>query len=146
MLKKIFTFFVLLSIWFFQMPVLVSACVPNFRWDYTVEGNCTWPGNYTVRWNINVGTRTVTVPTWRTIWVNLAAQRVTFTSGRINFQWSASMRYTNSGGYYISMSHSSNSWFRNCPSWMRVLNMTPSGYQGSSVTWRPASGVFYCWK
>ena len=145
-MKKVLYIFMIVSI-FFSSVFIANAvdCAPKFRWDYIVEGSCTWPGNYKVFWDIIVGDKIITVPNGRIIGIDLMSKKATFTLGKILFLGSWKMTNTNSSGYYIAINYWAGGT-TNCPAGYSLLTMAINGYYVWGVLTRPSSGTFYCWK
>ena len=117
-----------------------ADCKVKWNGTYNVEANCTWPGNYKVYGDINVGTRTVTIPTGRVMGIDLNNQKITFTTGKILMSGTAKIDNSVSTRYKIQVPYTRGTGVfnvTNCPSGFNVLNRinnnTPTGYQGSTV-------------
>jgi hypothetical protein len=145
-MKKVLVILLLISMWINTLAIANAAnCAPKFRGDYTVEANCTWPGDYKVFGDIIVGDNTITVPDGRTVGIDLLTQKATFTTGKILFQGSAKMVNTSASWYYVAISYGV--WgITNCPSWYSLLTMTRDNYYAGAPIWRPSSWTIYCWK
>ncbi len=103
------------------------ACHPRWDGTRTVEANCDFPASVRIYGDVIVWPYTVTVPNWVVFWVNLVANKVTFTTWKILFQWTAKMdgsvatRYTQTA-WYVATAYVV--WWSttSCPGGMSVLN------------------------
>lgn len=163
-MKKIIFYICILTVLVGIPLVFANAvdCKPNFTGNYTVEGNCTWPAGWIkVFGDMNVWTRTITVPTGRVLWINLGSNKATFSTWKILFTGSARMDNSVGNRYYETRSFSSSSVITACPPWFRALNRVaptlPTAYQVNSVSSPNSSdglsilnagptGSFYCGK
>lgn len=124
-------------------------CVPSWNWDWVVEWDCTYPSWwYKVYGNIIVWDKTVTIPNWVTIGIDLSVNRITFTTGKILLQGSAKIDNSVSSRKVVMITYTT--WVANyttpCPAWMVVLNSTWT-WPLSGIEWMPAwTWIIYCWK
>lgn len=143
-LTWVFTLILFFSTFAFANAV---TCEPPFNGVWNVTGNCTYPTTgIKVYGDINVGNATITVPTGAVLWINLGTNKVTFSSGKILFQWSWKMDNSVSSRNFITISYSASSSRTNCPSGYRIVNTAWNNYQWSTVTSVAASGTIRCWK
>lgn len=156
-MKKIFSHILIITL-FATLPLTfanAANCEPTFNRNYTVEGTCTWPGNYKVYGNITVGAYTVTIPTALVMWINLAAQKITFSTGKILLQGTSKIDNSVSTRYYKQKAFTS--WTNsitvtNCMAGgyevLNKINATvPTAYQWSTIQWiAQQSGTMNCGK
>lgn len=149
MFKRVCTYIFLFFISYFGWIWFANAvtCKPPFNGNWTVPANCTYPsGGIKVYGDINVGSRTITVPTGIVLWINLGSNKVTFSSGKILFQWNSRMDNSVSRRNFITVSYSSNSGRQNCPSGWRIVNTSWNAFQWSNVSNVASSWTFRCGK
>lgn len=154
-MKKILSY-ILLVVILVGMPLsFANAADCKVRWNghYTVEANCTWPGNYKVYGNIYVWDKTITIPANRTMWINLASNKITFTTGKILIDATSKIDNSVSTRYLKTKAYTAWVWTINittCQSWFNVLNRiaptVPTWFQWWSETTVAQNGTIQCGK
>lgn len=144
---KIFSVVALFATWI-AMYAHANAvdCEPTFNRNYTVEGNCTWPGAYKVYGDIIVADKVVTIETGDVVGIDLSTNKVTFTTGRMDFSGDGKMDNSVSARYYVTLSFTNSSTVTSCPAGYEVLNTTPDDYQGATITSLSPTWSLYCGK
>jgi len=121
------------------------TCQPPFNGTYNVTTSCTYPAwGIRVYGNINVWAHTITVPSGRVLGINLASNKVTFTSGKILFQGTAKMDNSVSARNLVTVSYTASTHIRNCPTGYSVLNTAGTAFQWWWVTNVGSSGTIRC--
>lgn len=128
-----------------------ADCKVKWNGTYNVEANCTWPWNYKVYGDINVGTRTVTIPTGRVMGINLASNKITFSTGKILMSGTAKIDNSVSTRYKIQVAYTRGTGVfnvTNCPSGFNVLNQingtNPTAYQWGTAKTVAQNGNINC--
>lgn len=128
------------------MHVSAADCEPPFNGDWVVTADCDYPaGGYKVYWDITVGEYVITVPTGVSFGIDLTTNKITFTTGRIDFQWTATMNDSVTARNYVDVAYTSGT-STSCPSWYAVANTAGTAFQW--WTWQAVatSGTIRCGK
>ncbi len=139
-------------------------CIPSWNWNRTVEQNCSFPSWWKkIYWNINVWNKTITIPNWVVMWINLSSNKITFSGGKILLQWNAKIDNSVSNRHYITKSYSIRYWgvssssasnaidcnhwaCTSCPAWTKAMNSSRNWVQSSSPRSVWNAGTMYCAK
>lgn len=142
--KKIFLILLIgVSLWLQNLSANAVACQPKWDGTRTVEANCDLPASGRIYGDITVWPYTVTVPTWTVLWINLATNKVTFTTWKILFQWTAKMDASVSNRFSVAINYVVSGWVTNCPAGMSVLNAWQTGFE-AWVNYVSGAGTMYC--
>jgi len=159
---------ILLTIIIFTLWLqLASAATCNLwsewwiNWNWSISSDCTLPtGPHYVDWDITVWSTVLTIPTEAMLVMDLATNKITFSTGKALLTWTALIKYAWSFMLYNwtdsnSSSDSSRTDCTNqpflctsCPSWWTAINPTslsdaPSSLTSSNVT--PNTRVYCRW-
>ncbi len=162
---KIFTFLVFTSLFFsLAWRVYAADCVLPYDGSWTVSSNCTWPDGYKIYGDIVVWSYTITMWANDDMWIDLATNKITFTTWKIDLATTARIDNHITTRYYVSRTYSTvwtwvdcngAGWNQctHCPSPMLVFD-TASGtppsaawttnFRWATVRSMPSSWTFYC--
>lgn len=98
-----------------------ARCRPTWHGKWTATQNCDFPHGVKVYGDMDIWDKVIRVPTGSTMWFDLTNNKITFTTGRIEFEWTANMDTTGSVSArdYESVSYSvgNGNTITACPAW-----------------------------
>lgn len=124
------------------------TCWPSFDGDRTVEQSCDYPVGYKVYGDISVNDKVVNITSW-TLWIDLSANKITFTTGKMLF---TSAKANNSVSSRYTVSYWYSTWnpgfILNCPTGTTVMYPDNSRKMngGEKYYGVAQSGWMYCGK
>lgn len=142
MKRRIISLIVLLSFWLSFYSQTYSNCggaLWNWQWNWTVGANCTISnGLYSVWWDMNTSSRTVTISSNAALIMPLKTRKITFTSWKILMSWNAVIYWNNSEFKWYNPdtpTWTSIAWgsITSCPSWKRAWNPITRSFATTKV-------------